>query len=158
MYLLIGVLDKWKGVYAIVNHFHRVSLYDTLPVVQKTVRPIPVPQAINNQWRHQLNTKRALNWHMCWTFHSIPIQIILLNAFFASTSKKILGGKLFVQSCLKPWNVRSIPSLSPAHSWPYWHSMVSSGTLTFSKILANRRLQVSLVIRISQSYKVYVNL
>ena len=43
-YLLFEVIDKWEDADPVRNNFQRVPLRHPLPTMQKTGRPIPIPQ------------------------------------------------------------------------------------------------------------------
>ena len=119
---------------------------------RKLAVPFPFRNTSDDQWRWQLNTKRALNVHKCLIFHITPSWLISLNAFFASTSKnsQFYVVKFLSQRSWTPWIAPPIPALSLAHSWSSWHAIVDYVPVKLITISAKRLryiLLLQLVVR-----------
>ena len=109
------------------------------------MRKLPyLRRPVDDQWKQQLKIKWAPNSHKWRTVYRILIRLISLNTFFASAIRNIRSSVVdfSFQIDWYPWDTPQITVLSMARSWSYWHSMVASYPVTFSKILAKICLQV----------------
>ena len=151
---LLVPLRSWTKPFSLVSSatYYTRSLLEGPHCVMPSLlcRKLSVPSLFrktgDEQWRQQLKTKWATNGHKCLAVHRILTRLISLNALFVSTRNNPQSSVVDFPSCIAwtLWTAPWIPALSPARSWSYWHSIIASGAVTSSTILAKIRLQVSL--------------